>query len=52
MDRDINDVSLIRYINRLSIPAGHSPIFYKQFLELSGLILYCLNIIYDVINVL
>ena len=27
MDRDTNDVSLIRFVNRLSIPAGHSPIF-------------------------
>ena len=28
MDRDTHDVSLIQYVNRLSIPAGHSPIFY------------------------
>ena len=26
MDRDTNDVSLIRFVNRMSIPAGHSPI--------------------------
>ena len=26
MDRDTNDVSLIRCVNRMSIPAGHSPI--------------------------
>ena len=25
--RDTNDVSLIRFVNRLSIPARHSPIF-------------------------
>ena len=26
MDRDTNDVSLIRFVNRMSILAGHSPI--------------------------
>ena len=36
MDRDTHDVSLIRYVNRLSIPAGHSPIFYKKIPELFG----------------
>ena len=34
MDRDTNDVSLIRYVHRPSIPMGHSPIFqcsYRSF---------------------
>ena len=34
MDRDINDVTLIRYVNRLNISTGHSPIFqsiYQNF---------------------
>ena len=28
MDRDTIDVSLIRYVNRLNISTGHSPILY------------------------
>ena len=31
MDRDTNDVTLIRYVNRLSIPTGHSPIFQSSY---------------------
>ena len=45
MDRETNDVSLIRYVNRLSTPADHSPIFLTQLPELSGLILHRLNMI-------
>ena len=31
MDRDTNNVICIRYVNRLSIPTGHSPIFQSSY---------------------
>ena len=31
MDRDTNDVTLIRYVNRLSMRTGHSPIFQSSY---------------------
>ena len=34
MDRDTNDVTLIRYVNRLSMRTGHSPLFQSSYQNL------------------
>ena len=34
MDRDTNDVTLICYVNRLSMRTGHSPLFQSSYQNL------------------